>query len=545
MTRLAPAAALLVVVPLALTGCLPGAPAPAPVPPELAWTLEQSTPTDVVPTGDPARAVSAVVPVTGGVLSATAADGTAYTLTIPPDALRTATEITLTPITAIAGSPFDETASYGVEITPDGTRLDAFATLEIVPTTPIPGDQQLLYQYGADGANLRYALPTPGTAAGTISISTDHFSGYGTAATAPNKVQEENRLGGDAADAIESELDHRIQLHSQPRPDGTRGAIDLDDLQPFLDLYRDYVVEPRIAHASDSCAAGMVAIDTYNHFQKKLALLGIEPSVDTRWHEIVTTVATTCVDQEYTYCRDEHLVYRILPLYVAMVRSLAQAGVDDEAVLEEMKAKVVGCLSFRLDFTSDAVLEGDSGWESSVESSVDLTFDPSAIDAATGKWKPQFRPASGTLTNTSATAQQAGWGECTATATPTDGEFFVFEMDILASGYDAQAVESGAQRIGQLDDIDLKFGSSVAGGSWEVTCPGYPVQPPETPGMWFVTFLGAHPGEVYQSATAGGLRFTGWEPGAPGDPVIATRSWTAAGDRVHDTGTFTLTHTPR
>ena len=533
---------MIAIVALALSACVPGGPAAAPVPPELAWMLTQSTPADVTPTADPARAATAVIPVSGGALTATAEDGTTYTLTIPAGALRTATAVTLTPVTSLAGSPFDETASYGVEVGPDGTQLDAYATIEIVPATPIPADQQLLFQYRGEGDDLRFALPTPGASA-AVSISTDHFSGYGTAATAPNKVQEAYRLGGDAADAIESELDHRIQLQSQPRADGSRAPINLDDLQPFFDLYRDYVVEARLAHATDSCAAGLVAAETYNHFQKKLALLGAEEQPDGRWPEIVKTVAATCIDQEYTYCTKEHLVYRILPLYVAMIRMLAKAGIEDGDVLDQLKDKVVGCLSFRLDFQSDATVEGDTGWESSVEASVDLEFDPSAVDSK-GIPNPQFRPATGTLTNTSVTAQEGGWSGCSATATPTDGELDIRSMEILASGYDAEAVDAGQQRVGQLDDIRLLFNTTLAGGELKITCPSQTFQVPTIPGMWFSPFLASHQDEIDQSPTDGGVRFTGWQPGAPGDAVVAERTWTATGDRVHESGTFTLTHTP-
>lgn len=542
MTRIPAVAAILLVTAVSLTACVPSSPTPSPVPPELAWTLEQSTPTTVTPTADDTHAATAFIPVSGGELSATAADGTTYTLTVPPDALRVGTQIALTPVTSVADSPFDQTASYGVQIEPDGMQLDAFATLEIVPATPVPGDQQLLYQYEGAGDNLRFATPTP--AASGISISTDHFSGYGTAATAPNKVQEEYRLGGDAAAAIESELDRRIQLQSQPRADGSRPPINLDDLQPFFDLYRDYVVEPRLTHATDSCAAGLVAIDTYNHFEKKLALLGAEPQPSERWSGILKTVAATCMDQEYTYCTTEHLVYRILPLYVSLVRMLAQAGIEDGEVIDDLKTKVVGCLSFRLDFESDAVLEGSSGWESAVEGSVDLEFDPSATDPATGGWKPQFRPASGTLTNTSVSAQQEGWSGCTATATPTDGELQVQGMDILASGFDALAVDTGQQRVGQLDDIRLLFTATLSGGELQITCPSPTFQVPRIPGMWFSAFMTSHQNEIDQSPTSGGVRFAQWEPGTTGDPVIARRSWNATGDSAHESGTFTLTHTP-
>lgn len=521
---------------LALAACVPGGRTPAPVPQELAWLLEQDAPTDVTPVLEPDRTTSAVLGAAGGVLEATAADGTTYTLTIPADALRGDTEVTLTPVTSMTGSPFEETASYGVEIGPDGTQLDAWATVEIVPSSPVAADSAILYQYGGEGHDVRFALPTPGSTG--FSISTDHFSGYGTAATAPNKAQEAFRLGGDAEAAIRSELGRRVQIQAKVRSDSA------DEAGPFLDLYRDYVLEPRIAHATDSCAAGLVAATTYATFDRMRVLLGLAPQADGRMSEIVAATASTCMDQEYTYCTQEHLVHRILPLYVAMLRMIAIQGIGDDALVQQLRSKVEGCLAFRLDFESDAVLEGDSGWESTVESTIDLTVDLDATDDR-GVWTPGIAPASGPLINTSVTAEQAGWTGCSAVATPTDGELQVRSLRLLADGFDAVAVESGQQRVGALQDVQILFQPTVAGGELQITCPSSTFQVPKVPGMWFSPFLAAHKDELDETPQAGGVRFTGWSIGDAGGAVVAAYTWTATGDRVHESGTFTLTHVPR
>ena len=54
---------------------------------------------------DSARTVSATLDATGGNLSVTAADGTRYTLTVPPGALATSTEITATPVLSMGAAP--------------------------------------------------------------------------------------------------------------------------------------------------------------------------------------------------------------------------------------------------------------------------------------------------------------------------------------------------------------------------------------------------------------------------------------------------------
>src|SRR5262245_34408062 len=72
-------------------------------------TTTSTTTTTTVPgsgvaiTTDAARATTKTFPPGGGTLTATGADGTVYTLTIPPNALLVETAITMTPIVSISG----------------------------------------------------------------------------------------------------------------------------------------------------------------------------------------------------------------------------------------------------------------------------------------------------------------------------------------------------------------------------------------------------------------------------------------------------------
>jgi hypothetical protein len=77
-----------------------------------------------------ARASSAMISETGGVVTATATNGTVYTLSIPPGAVLTETLITITPIATTV--PFSG-ASIAVRLQPSGLRLHRPAMLEIIP----------------------------------------------------------------------------------------------------------------------------------------------------------------------------------------------------------------------------------------------------------------------------------------------------------------------------------------------------------------------------------------------------------------------------
>ena len=116
-------------------------------------------PIQIAVTPDASSAVETVVPVDGGTLTATGADGTVYQLAIPPNALEFDTRITLTPLTAVNGLPFGGGQTFAVQIAPEGLFLDETAVLTITPPQPIPVQQQILFGYRGDGENLILALP--------------------------------------------------------------------------------------------------------------------------------------------------------------------------------------------------------------------------------------------------------------------------------------------------------------------------------------------------------------------------------------------------
>ena len=71
-------------------------------------------------TRDQARAASGLIATSGGTLTATAADGTTYTLTVPADALLDDTTITLTPVIAIGGFVVGRRLVAAVDAEPSG-----------------------------------------------------------------------------------------------------------------------------------------------------------------------------------------------------------------------------------------------------------------------------------------------------------------------------------------------------------------------------------------------------------------------------------------
>jgi hypothetical protein len=126
---------------------------------------------------DAARASTKTFPLDGGTLTATGADGTVYSLTIPANALLLETAITMTPIVSIASGNLPGGALLGVDLQPSGLRLYQFAELTITPPQLGAGADVAGFSYEGDGDDLhRYPATLD---AGRILLHVIHFSGAG------------------------------------------------------------------------------------------------------------------------------------------------------------------------------------------------------------------------------------------------------------------------------------------------------------------------------------------------------------------------------
>jgi hypothetical protein len=131
----------------------------------------------VAVTVDEARAATKTLPLGGGTLTATGADGTVYSLTIPPNALLLETTITMTPIVSISGGDLPDGSVLGVDLKPSGLRLYEFADLSIAPPQLSPTADIAGFSYEGDGDDLhRYPAALD---AGRILLHVIHFSGAG------------------------------------------------------------------------------------------------------------------------------------------------------------------------------------------------------------------------------------------------------------------------------------------------------------------------------------------------------------------------------
>lgn len=131
-------------------------------------------------TVDATRAGSGTVGPAGGRVTVTAADGTVFTLDVPPGGLSRPTTITLAPVTSLTGAPGGLQHVMAVRAAPEGLRFAVPARLTVTPTAPVPA--RGWFGIGMTGAGAGLELTPAGAANGTVLAAViQHFSVLGVA----------------------------------------------------------------------------------------------------------------------------------------------------------------------------------------------------------------------------------------------------------------------------------------------------------------------------------------------------------------------------
>jgi len=128
---------------------------------------------------DSARTARATLGPAGGTVVATAADGRRYTLTVPPGALATDSEITATPVVSMGSAPLSAGLRGAVRFGPAGLRFAEPATLRIegVSTTAAVGRLLTGFVRSNDGRSMQ--LQPPRVSSAELELTLHHFSDAG------------------------------------------------------------------------------------------------------------------------------------------------------------------------------------------------------------------------------------------------------------------------------------------------------------------------------------------------------------------------------
>jgi hypothetical protein len=320
-------------------------PTPTPTPTDdPASPLAPADPLDVTPALDTAHRAATTIGSAGGTLDATGADGTTYELHIPAGALVSDQDISMTPVSSIAGLPFTSLVG-AVDLQPDGLQLLAPARLTITPAGGAPplADQSF---FAYEGAGDDFHNYPPVNDSGTLAIDLPHFTGGGLAAG--TNAQR-------AAVAAHTPAEYTAQYEAQSAAavralrDGTKTFDEFS--QEWTSIAQGYyknVVKPRLQTATTDDAFIEIATTTFSGWEKGIDDLGMTPAFVDQINEAIDLLRKglkNAFDKSYAGCL-AHDVGKVRRL-VAVGRFASQlgAGIDEN----EIGTKLANCLHFRLD----------------------------------------------------------------------------------------------------------------------------------------------------------------------------------------------------
>jgi hypothetical protein len=209
--------------------------------------------------------------VAGGTLVATAADGRRYTLTVPPGALASATEITATPVVSMGSAPLAAGLKGAVRFGPSGLQFALEATLRIEGATPLrAGLRHVGFSRSEDGQVMR--LSQPDTARGVLEVPVFHFSDIGVAEATVTEVA--NVLPASPSQVVFERM-HEIIVRERTETDAEAEAV--------LSLIFAQIVKPALdaGTASSESAVREKGLEAFESWIRAFVWLSVAPNTAT------------------------------------------------------------------------------------------------------------------------------------------------------------------------------------------------------------------------------------------------------------------------
>lgn len=501
--------------------------------PEPGWSFDDAI--QISPVLDEATTATTTIDRKGGEISATGPDGTEYTLTVPADALAFGAEITMTPLASVEDLPFGDGAVYGVDLQPSGLAFLDAATLTITPPEPIDPGEQVPFSYSGTELGLASLTVDPDR----IEVVVNHFSGYGVQRGFYGHTGEVlDRIGSAAHARIEAGIQQILgeqRLHALKGQDPDPASW--DQLRELFRQYEEQVVNPRLAAALESCDSGLTVLRFLMGYLRQIEILGGSETASFQTYSdglvtLLNAVALQCLDEEYRMCVEEHIVHRMLYVWLALARDLDLIGGEaSQHVIDKAAELTESCMTFELEFTNTAEANMDDG--SGLIWSVDTGTVTFPVKFRTTGYPPKFQETTAPFVADSAEIDYSGWkhaGKCSATPVPWTGEAHFVDMRWNVTEVNL------SNAIGEVDDllvrVEMPTGQfrAVAQG----TCEGHDWQ------------LGFPAEYLYEMLHQGEESLEGWT--ILGGETFATLEWDGTmeipGAVIAETGTAVLRHIP-
>jgi hypothetical protein len=326
-----------------------------------------ANPITVTPLLDSSHSIQALISsAKGGTLTATGADGSIFTLTIPPNDLLSDEVITMTPIVSIGDIPLSGGFAAGIDLQPQGLRLLVPATLTITsPATAAPG-QQWGFSYSGSGADFHIY---PLNLGATITMNILHFTGFGwgmapslgSTLEAAIALQTEARVEQQVAQLTQQERARELNPNN-PQPPSLDPQY-LENMATLLQQEYTDVVQPLIDAAMGDDGFLQKASEIVTGWEKQVELLDLDGQ-----EPFASEVAATksALVQLIVKFHNNAFARCLAPDGVAVAESANMLEafreltlLDQTALLPNFNTQVAACMAGSLQLTFDSTIIGE------------------------------------------------------------------------------------------------------------------------------------------------------------------------------------------
>ena len=481
-----------------------------------------------VQTDDALTATGTITAVGGGSLSASAADGTVFTLTVPPNAIEYDQAISMTPVSSVSSLPFAGGLAAGVDLEPSGLVLLTGATLTIHTPARIPSSEETPVAWNGSGDDFFLFPPTP--AGGDLQLLISHFAGYGVAhGTDAERTAQLAREPLDDGDLLEHQSSATLRAgRAAALPAGSLLADATDwraaykaQMDAAYALYKSAMTN--FDGNADLCIQLVLDVLSWKRgIEGRLGPLDSEfPGRSEEIHSLFTSMVKNALASLHSRCQlDVRALDDIPPLlFIASWQGLDVQIEADEAVR---------CLSFTLDFkstisASQPTPQGVLVIKESVHGNLVLTTPT----------YPSLTAGSGNIASTAGSIDYAA-NNCAVSYAPATAQFRAYLR--------WNNLFNGGNILSKLELTALYYSISDVASTLTLTCPGG--EPAKTNSWWFNLHLIAH--QLAQPVL-------GYEYERDGFRLTGTRSpWATAhqtappvGLHIDESTDFRLDHTPQ
>jgi hypothetical protein len=303
----------------------------------------------------------------GGTVRATAADGTTFTLEVPPRSVVEDTVIQMTPLAHVQG--VGDGPAHAVRLQPEGLSFYEPARLTITPSTPIPIEDQVMFQATTTGDEVNAALVD--VESEPIVLLLQHFSTAGAGLAAG----EAEWIGARALNRL-ARISHEVgKVLQAERERQQRGEPEdpsvWDEVERLMkDAERD-VLRPLLDASKLSCKEapdGTTATETYVHallaLERQRALAGFA-TAETHARTITEVERASeasfkiCEKEKIRECTQKRDPTILASFWVIWDRQRALRGEDPVAAVGDVQARARSmCLT---DYRIDRTVTGSGG----------------------------------------------------------------------------------------------------------------------------------------------------------------------------------------